>query len=185
MRRSACPEGQIHIFSPEEMAELFAHPKPAAPLPPLPFERNKEIDIARACRILDTNNTTVRVLLKKKLIRSYKIKGGKTGNSTYRIEHASIVEYCDQLRLTYHIAPRKPVAGRPADHTILPFPASETISTQDVMDHLDVSLNTVRKLFDTGDLIAYQLIVDSNSPWRIWRPSFVRYLETLRRDAGR
>jgi hypothetical protein len=184
MKRAACPEGQIDIFCPETMAKLFSHPSPAAPLPALPFERNKEIDVARACRILSTNLRTIQRMCKDKLIRSYKIKGGTKGRPTYRIEHASIVEYCDKLRMTYHIAPRKASPGRPPDEAILPFPARETISTQDVMDHLGVSQGTVRKLFDPGELIAYQLIVESNSPWRIWRPSFVRYIESLRRDAS-
>lgn len=182
--KRACPDGQIHIFSDAEMAQLFAHPSPAAPLPPLPFARNKEIDVARACRILDTNLRTVQRMCQDKLIRSYKVRGGRKGRPTYRIEHASVVEYCDMLRLEYHIPPRKGSAvARPVDDTILPFPAREAIYTQEVMDHLGVSQGTVRKLFDSGDLVAYQLIIGSNSPWRIWRPSFVKYLEQLQRDA--
>lgn len=184
MKRATCPDGQIDIFSPETMAELFSHPSPAAPLPALPFERNKEIDVARACRILDANKDTVQRMCKAKLINNYKIKGGKRGRPTYRIEYAAIVEYCDRLRMTYHIPPRRHTQGRPRDEAILPFPARETITTQDVMDHLGVSQGTVRKLFDSGELVAYQLIVESNSPWRIWRPSFVRYIESLRADAS-
>ena len=185
MKRAACPEGQIDIFPEQLMAELFAHQMPAAPLPPLPFPRNAEVDVARACRILDTNQKTVERMLREKLLRGYKIKAGKKGRPTYRIEHASVVEYCDNLRILHHIAPRKATASsRPPDNSILPFPPSETISVQEVADHLGVAPTTVRKLFDSGSLIAYQLIVDSKSPWRISRPSLVEYLQDLRRDAG-
>lgn len=165
------------------MAKLFAHPQPQEPLPPLPFERNQEVDVPRACRILDTHPPTIHRMLKKKLLSGYPARIGTA--RSYRIKHASIVEYCDNLRVAFHLPLRKGTAPgmRLPDNQILPFPPSDAISVQDVMEHLDVSGMTVLKLLQSGQLEGYQLLPEKKSPWRISRPSFVAYLRKLQTEA--
>lgn len=183
MKRILCTE-QGDLFPSSEIFRVCARREPPVVIPPLPFARNKEIDIHRAARILGTDIRTVQRMLKDKLM-----SGGyrPTPASPYRIEHASIVEYCDALRVRFHIPARRRAAGsRPLDEDILPFPVAETIQLREVAAHLDVSNNTASKLLDTGDLVGYQLIPGAKgSTWRIHRPSFIAYQERLRQQAGK
>jgi hypothetical protein len=184
MRRQVCPELQIDIFDADTMHQLFAHPAPEEPLPALPFERNKDVDTIRASKMLATSGNTIRRMLDDNLIRHYQIRGGIYARE-YRIEHASVVEYCDKLRLKYGISPRRASKGpRPPDSEILPFPANETINVGSVMGSLDVSRKVAINLIESGELIGYKLVPLESAPWRIHRPSLVAYLQKLRRDAS-
>lgn len=188
MRRQACPEGQTHIFAPEVMAQLFAHPEPTAPLPPLPFKRNEEVDVARACKILATNPTTISRMLNANppLLLRYRLNDDESKRPTYRIKYSSLIDHCDRLRVIYRIPPRA-AAGegkRIPDDKILPFPAGETIGIDEVAQHLEVTANTASKLIDSGKLTAYKLIPIRRNPWRVHRPSLVKYLEDLRAQAA-
>ncbi|HEY4358232.1 MAG TPA: helix-turn-helix domain-containing protein [Acidobacteriaceae bacterium] len=180
MTRLACPEGQLDIFAPDIMAEMFDHPKPDAPLPPLPFERNQEVDMKRAARILHVDERTVRRMIARGMIRAYKPRK----RSTFRIEYASLLEHCDRLREINHIAPRRHVGKRIPDDAILPFPWKETIMISEVARHLDIDIEAAADLIADGELVAYQMHPFAHGPWRVHRPSFVKYLHKLRRQAA-
>jgi excisionase family DNA binding protein len=187
MRRfaSLCPDDQDHLFSKDFCHPLDEDQRELKPLPPLPIPRNHEVDIHRASKLLNTSNNTVFRMIDAGLIGGYKVLGHqRSAKSKYRIDYWSIVRHCDNLRMANHLPPR--VASRsgmrPADRDVLPFTPVQTLSIQEVAEHLDVSYNVVTRLIEQGDLYGYQLI--AGSPWRIHRPTFVDYLNRLQRKVS-
>ncbi len=183
MRRPPC-EDQPDLFPADAMPFVCARRQPPVALPPLPFQRNQEIDVERAARILAVTPSSIHRMVRERLLRAYSIQDAERSNQFLRVEYASVLEFVDNLRRCYHLPPRPHTAGRPLDRDILPFPMSETITLEEVYGHLDISRNTALKLLDTGEISGYKLRPVGNSPWRIGRPSFVAYLHGLRRAAG-
>ncbi len=60
-----------------------------------------------------------------------------------------------------------------------------TVSAEFAADRLDVSLNTVCRMIDRGELVAEKMNPEkTNSPWRVNYDSLVERLEKLRRSDG-
>jgi hypothetical protein len=169
--------------------ELFAgglshSAEPSARLE-LPFQRSAEVDVRRVCHILGTNkNTVIRMCREQLLAGSYQIHGSKC----WRIPYSAVVDYCNRLRVEYRIGSRAvvPAPGkRVRDDALLPFPLADTIAIEDVRQVLDCGRKAVLYMIDEGVLVAYQLKLGApESPWRIYRTSLERYLESLRARVG-
>ena len=171
--------------------DLFNLPVPSAePVRKLelPFQMSQTIDAVRTRSILDVSHRTMTLLLDTGEIRGYHAPGKP---KHWRIEYDSVVEYCDKLRVHYHIsdtrAPRKTGRhNRRRDSELLPFPKDETTSVSEVAKVLSVCSTSVVSLIQDGTLTAYQIVIDQRGcPWRIWEPSFERYLITLHEVANR
>lgn len=164
-------------------------PEQTAPIS-LPFQRSQEIDVERARKILHVSVKTMRRILDKKVIRAYRLVGAGSKCNPWRIEYASLVEYCDQLRVDHGISPRSVGAmtlrGRRRDVDLLPFPIEETISVSDVAERLVCSEMTVLLLIESGTLVAYRLLnLPGGWPWRIHSLSLDRYLRNLNEQAAK
>ncbi|QHN04385.1 hypothetical protein FTO74_14210 [Granulicella sp. WH15] len=170
---------QLDLFDlPQETAEF--KPKLA-----LPFQASATIDVDRASKILDVSRITMRRMLEKELFRAYYLMDRPT---CWRIEYDSVVDYCDRLRVHYAISiPRSPLGPgrkRRRDEELLPFPKEQTVGVGLVMKVLDCSSPTVSALIESGTLVAYQILINQpGSPWRIYRPSFERYVASLHQMA--
>jgi hypothetical protein len=162
-----------------EMFEAAAPPSGRAPKLALPFQQSEAIDVTRVCRILDTNKNTVIRLLREGYLSGYQVHRSKY----WRIEYSSVVDYCNRLRVEYRIGTRAvvPAGGfRVKDKALLPFPPAETLTIEDVREVLDCGRKAVLYMIDEGVLTAYQLKLGApESPWRIYRRSLERYMESL------
>ena len=68
---------------------------------------------------------------------------------------------------------------------LLPFAPRSTISTSHAATLLDVSIRTVMRMCESGELVAYKIRVGkSSSPWRINYDSLVAHVETLHKENG-
>jgi excisionase family DNA binding protein len=144
----------------------------------LPFQQCEAIDVRRVAKVLAVSHRTVHYILKRGDLCGYRI------GTSWRLEYSSLVDYCNRLRLHYGITEagllKKPTLGRLRDQDLLPFPLAETIYAAEVQKRLDIARATVSNLILQGDLIAYQPLIGSRScPYRIYRPSFERYLGRL------
>ena len=161
--------------------DLFGGEKPvalAAPKLALPFQRTEEVDVHRVARILGVSKKTVRRMCQAKHLRAYRTDDRR---APFRIEYASVVEYCDRLCVENHIPNRRGVLTgarrRFRDCEILPFPLAETIGVPEVSRRVGLSTMASIHLIEEGVLVAYQLLIDTpGCPWRIHAPSLERYL---------
>lgn len=177
MTRSSC---QLELF------EGFAPSCDRAPRLALPFQRSKEIDIARVRQILGVNQKTAMRMLERGLIRGYRHAGIR---ANWHVEYDSVVEYCEQLRILHCISDAR--AGvkphqRRRDRDLLPFPLDETVTLPDVCRRLDMVRYSVVHLIEIGALVGYQVIFEQHGcPWRIHAPSLERYLASLHAMASK
>jgi hypothetical protein len=145
----------------------------------LPFAEKEYIDVKRAARILGVSISTVYNLeaAHKIEIIDFRYRGRK------RVRYQSIVDFCDALRIRHCIADRRPQLShaifRHRDEDLLPFPISDTISTETAMGILGYeSTNPIVAMCQEGRFDAYKLLADA-SPWRISKISFARYVKSL------
>ena len=165
--------------------DLFNQAPPAAEQAPklaLPFQPAATIDIARVSSILNLDKRRVTLMVEAGLFRCFP-KGSKT-REYWQIEYDSVVAYCDRLRVHYAISHKRAPIGegrrRRRDDELLPFPKEMTVSTREVMGVLDYSRSQVCDLIESGDLVAYQILIDTpGCPWRIYKPSLERYVASL------
>jgi hypothetical protein len=183
MRRPVCPDNQIDIFPRETMERLFAHPIVVPPKLDLPFPRNAEISSERVAEILDISVRTLGRLLDRGLLRHYEIDGGLRNH--WRIEFASLVQYCNTLREQADMPPCKlPGKGlRPRAEDLLPFPKADTVDIDFVADKLDCGRTMVLQLVQAGRLRAYRLYDWPAVPWRIDVRSLETYIQGLHSQA--
>lgn len=164
--------------------ELFETTATAEPGPrlDLPFQQAEAVDARRVAKILAVSHHTVVRMMNRKLLRNYRV------GLNWRIEYESVVEYCNELRVAYRVSEhqllRKPARGRLRDEDLLPFPIAQTIYAKEVERRLDIGRRPVIYLIEQGDLVGYQILIDAAaSPYRIYRPSFERYLASLHAQA--
>jgi hypothetical protein len=162
--------------------ELFETLNPAERTAPLalPIQRSAEIDTQRVAKILDISHSAAKRMARQKLLRAYKLSDA----SAWRIEYASVVEYCDQICLHYCIPRQRasvlPKGRRHRDADILPFPLDETIGVQEVRAALDCNDLIVSNLIEEGKLVAYKIFPKMRAcPWRIHAPSLGRHIASL------
>lgn len=161
--------------------DLFGGEKPVALTSPklaLPFQRTEEVDTVRVSRIFGVAKSTVRRMCERKLLRAYTMSGAR---GHWRIEYASVVEYCDELRVRHHISERRALLSgarrRYRDSDLLPFPLAETIYVPDICTRVGLATTAAIHLIEEGALVGYQLLIDTpGCPWRIHAPSLDRYL---------
>ncbi len=160
-----------------ELFEGFVATAQRAPKLELPSAAREEVDTNRVAKILGCSGITVRRLIEAGHIRGYIV------GHNMRIIYDSVVEYCDELRRPIEWGLPKRPARKPGmrlrDDAILPFPLADTISVKDAMDVLRCSDMIVHGLTEAGELLAYRLgIHTKSSPWRIYRPSLERYVQS-------
>lgn len=142
----------------------------------LPFAEREYIDVRRAAKILGIGYATVLDLYSAGRIEMIDYARRKRK----RVRYASIVELCDNLRVEYGIADRRPALNsaifRHRDEDLLPFPLSDTISMKDVMPILGYeSYVPVLRMIEQGFFEAYKIF--GNSPWRISKSSLAVYID--------
>jgi hypothetical protein len=170
-----------------EMFEAFDPMVARAPKLELPFQRTQEISSERTAAILGVSMMTVLRMLDKKLLRAYRASKQR---SPWRIEYASVVEYCDRLRVQYCISDKRVGLGgsrrRYRDRELLPFPLDQTIDIAEVRERLQCTHNVAVHLIESGSLVGYQVLFERpGSAWRIHAPSLDRYLASLHVAAGK
>jgi hypothetical protein len=169
-------ESQFELFETLSPAATAAAPKLA-----LPFQSSEEIDLQRFRKILGISGSTARRMLHARTVRSY------PGPSGLRLEYDSVIAYCSRLRLHYRIPERRlpRAGGRLGDRDLLPFPLDETIYVSEITEILRCSTGSIISLIDEGKLTAYQIAIDTpGCPWRVWRTSLQRYVESLHAAAA-
>ena len=143
----------------------------------LPLSDRGTIDIKRLSRILGCSGSVATHLLRKQRIAAYRLGD----RHPWVIDYNSVVAFCDALCLRYLIPVRRrtrTLMGRYRDVDLLPFPMSDTMSVADAEKALSRSKFIIHSLIQTGSLMAYRL--DEESSWRISRPSFIAYVQTLK-----
>jgi hypothetical protein len=149
----------------------------------LPFPDEKTIDMARCCAILHVVPHVVRRLMVTPLEPESDVMS-LVGYNTMRwapmrIDYQSLVRFLDTLRIRHGIPDRRPtqVFGRYRDDDLLPFPWSDTISSEDAADVLSIHRTKVLLRIEAGQFEAYQLV--RSSPWRISRSSLARLVASF------
>lgn len=149
----------------------------------LPFPDEKTIDMNRCCAILHVWPVIVRRLLVTKLAPGNEgmcLVGYNTmRNSPLRIDYDSLVRFLDRLRAHHAIPDRRPPVtfGRHRDEDLLPFRWTDTISTDEAANVLNIHRSKVLLRIEAGRFEAYQLV--AQSPWRISRTSLARHIATF------
>jgi len=153
---------------------------PESPQFVLPFAEKEYVDMTRAANILGASWQTVMRLAQSGTIDmiEYRYRGWK------KVRYQSIVDFCDSLRRHYAIPDRRPVLSAPylrhRDCDLLPFPLRDTMGFEEAKQALGVTSDRVLPLLiEEGRFEAYRLVI--GAPWRISRPSFLEYLETMHR----
>ena len=66
---------------------------------------------------------------------------------------------------------------------LMPWVPSETISTGDAAAMMQCCKDTIRELLEDGTIKGYRIRPNTKcSPWRVYRKSVERYIESLKRD---
>lgn len=73
---------------------------------------------------------------------------------------------------------------RVPEQLLLPWSPRMTVSTQHAAELLDVSVFTVCRMCESGELKAYKLRDKRTSPWRINYDSLVQYIEKMHKQHG-
>jgi excisionase family DNA binding protein len=77
------------------------------------------------------------------------------------------------------------VGFRVRDDLLLPFSPRSAVSTSHAAELLDVSIRTVMRMCESGELRAYKIRGGkSSSPWRISYESLVACVERLHKEHG-
>jgi excisionase family DNA binding protein len=76
------------------------------------------------------------------------------------------------------------IVFRPSDGQIMPWNEKSTISTQRAAEILGVSSPTVRRMIESGDLMAYQVRPLPGSPWRVNYSSLIKFVELIHERNG-
>jgi hypothetical protein len=151
----------------------------------LPFAEKEYVDVSRTSKILGVSAATVYRMAEMK------DRGGRAlltlvcyrRLARKRVLYSSIVAFCDSLRQKYLIADRRPKLDHPMlrhrDEDLLPFPLSDTIYSAEALAALGYEhTRPLVCLIEEGLFDAYQIIPES--PWRISRSSFARFLHRER-----
>ena len=155
----------------------------------LPFAEKEYVSVSRTARILGIDENSVYRLIDKRdsaaqpliVLVSYRRLARK------RVLYSSIVRFCDGLRARYGIDDRRPKLDHPMfrhkDEDLLPFPLRDTIGSAEALSALGYeSIRPLIYLIEEGRCDAYQLVPES--PWRISRSSFRRFLDATRDRAS-
>ena len=171
-----------------EMHPLGTEPpvaqRPITPGCLLPAPANQFVDIERAAAIFDVSKRLVLEMIRPDMLRGYQL----APTMRWNIEYASIVEFCDRLRLEYAIRDRRPklppaapgIARRWRDADLLPFPKADTVSVREVVTGLDVDKTIALNLVEEGAFEAYRIF--KGSPWRISKTSLFAYRDRKRAE---
>jgi hypothetical protein len=163
-------------MQPEGAPLPVAH-RPITPGCLLPLPAKACIDTRRAAAILQVTTNTVQKLLRKGLITGFRV----CGSNTWSIEYDSVVEFCNRLRVEFHIRDRRPAkltSGRWRDADLLPFPIADTVTVQDAMRGLSANCVIVHRLCEEGKLESYRFY--GHAPWRISKASLFAYADQLK-----
>ena len=166
-----------------EGTEPPASQRPITPGCLLPLPVKQQVDMRRACAILDVTPFMTITLRKRGLIRGYRADGSSNKYTFLLFDYESIVAFCDKLRRQFLIPDRRPhlAPGRRwRDVDLLPFPKHETCPIEDLMTGLDVSYYHAVKRIEEGAVEAYRLY--NGSPWRIHKPSLFRLADRMKQD---
>lgn len=68
---------------------------------------------------------------------------------------------------------------RPPEQLLLPWSPKHTVSVPHTADLLDVSVNTVIRMIEAGELKAYKVRPDRTSPWRVNYDSVIAHIEKM------
>ncbi len=80
---------------------------------------------------------------------------------------------------------RRAVGFRVPDQLLLPWSPQATVSTRRAAEVLDVSINTIWRMCESGELRAYKIREGkSPSPWRINYDSLVAHVERIHKEHG-
>jgi hypothetical protein len=166
-------ESQFELFQAVEVTIS------AAPRLSLPVQSLGEIDSIRLSNILGVSRFTISRMLSSGLFHgAYRHPGRQ-----WRIPYASVVDYCNRLRIEYRISSRlatPPPGRRHRDEDLLPFPLSLTLGMNAVCDTLDCCPVSVVHLLEEGALVGYKLQKKETYSWRIDARSLEKYMERLR-----
>ena len=71
------------------------------------------------------------------------------------------------------------------DQLLLPWSPQASVSVARVAEALDVSIRTVARMCESGELRAYKVREGkSSSPWRIYYDSLVAHIERIHKEHG-
>jgi excisionase family DNA binding protein len=73
---------------------------------------------------------------------------------------------------------------RVPEQLLLPWSPRATVSAEHAAKLLDVSVWTVGRMCQSGELKAYKMRERRNSPWRINYDSLVDYIEQMHKEHG-
>lgn len=148
----------------------------------LPFAERDLIDTQRAMRILGVCRSSLHKMIQMKLFAT--IQYDRMGR--HQIAYSSLVRYCDALREEFGIPDRRPPLSSPLlrypDALLLPFPLSDTVYIDEVMERLRLPKRSAHKPLEQGSIEAYRLINYSN--WRVSRTSLNRYVQRMHQRAA-
>jgi hypothetical protein len=145
-----------------------------------PFPNPEYIDVKRAAHILGVSHTNILELHAARRIEMINYAKHKRK----RIRYASIVEFCDRLRLDHGIANRRPALPsslfRHRDEDVLPFPLADTLSTTQALQYMAYdSTNPILHMIDEGLFEAYK--ISNSSAWRISAISLAAFLRAVQK----
>ncbi len=148
----------------------------------LPAPDNLFVDATRAALILDVSYTQLRVMLGAGLLAGYQINR----RNGWKVLYSSIVQFCDGLRVKYHIADRRARRLAPGmrwrDAELLPFPKEDTVSVDEAMVGFGFSRQRVIHLLEEGKVDAYQLY--GKCAWRISKSSLFAFRDRKKDELG-
>lgn len=72
---------------------------------------------------------------------------------------------------------------RTPDQLLLPWSPSHTISTARAAEMLDVSIQTIHRMIEAGELKAYK-VRPGTSPWRVSYDSVLKRVESIHQSNG-
>lgn len=94
------------------------------------------------------------------------------------------MDLCDRLRQQYGIPDKRPKLKPPCRHRdtdLLPFPLSDTATSDEAMEALGCGFYTLTRLIDEGRIMAYRLAANTSMPWRISRSSVAQHMRVAMR----
>ena len=143
----------------------------------MPFAERDEVETSRVMRILGVSRKEVLMMLKAGDLEFMR----RQPRGYCYISYASLVRYCDALRVKYAIGDNRPkrdgIFGRHKDVDLLPFPLTDTMGVGDVARVLNCTERNVREMCEAGVLLSYKL--EDGLRWRISMRSFHEYIARL------
>ena len=141
----------------------------------LPFSLRDAVSVTRVGKILGVHRKTVYRMVTDFRVLEYMQRSER---GIRLIRYSSLVSYCDGLRQTFSLPDRRPalsnVLFRHADRDIPPWPLDHNLTTEDVMQALQLEKTRVVDMAMRQQMQAYQLI--PGAPWRFHRPTVEAYL---------